>query len=213
MAPAWSLVTALLRLLLLLLLLLLLVPLKSACVCRYAITVWFSRKRKSPNTDASQHPQHSLDQVALQRATPQGTACSSNPNPSRRQGTDTANTAARLYTGHTSEAEPLSNQSEAASDAHTDTYMPQPAHASDRDNQNGAAVPQRQISKPGSIFVSIAAYRDPECQWTMHNLFQQADVPDLVCVGVVWQIDAVEDAAFVRLAGSDRKHRQVLMLR
>ena len=66
--------------------------------------------------------------------------------------------------------------------------------------------------KPGSIFVSIAAYRDPECQWTMRDLFRQAEEPGLVTVGVVWQIDAVADAAFVRVAGNTQRtqrHQQV----
>ena len=65
------------------------------------------------------------------------------------------------------------------------------------------------ITKPGCIFVSVAAYRDPECQWTMCDLFKQADAPERVHVGVVWQVDAVEDAAFVRVAGPNKRHRQV----
>ena len=66
--------------------------------------------------------------------------------------------------------------------------------------------------KPGSIFVSVAAYRDPECQWTMRDLFRQAGEPELVTVGVVWQIDAVADAPFVRVAGNTQRHRQVRSL-
>lgn len=72
-----------------------------------------------------------------------------------------------------------------------------------------SATPQGKVTKPGCIFVSIAAYRDPECQWTIRDLFKQADAPELVHVGVVWQVDAVEDAAFVRVAGADKRHRQV----
>ena len=72
-----------------------------------------------------------------------------------------------------------------------------------------STTPKGKVTKPGCIFVSIAAYRDPECQWTIRDLFKQADAPELVHVGVVWQVDAVEDAAFVRVAGADKRHRQV----
>lgn len=72
-----------------------------------------------------------------------------------------------------------------------------------------STTPKGKVTKPGCIFVSIAAYRDPECQWTLRDLFKQADAPELVHVGVVWQVDAVEDAAFVRIAGADKRHRQV----
>lgn len=54
------------------------------------------------------------------------------------------------------------------------------------------------------IFVSIAAFRDEECQWTLRDLFLQAACPDRVSVGVVWQIDPEADAYFVRLAGASR---------
>ena len=43
----------------------------------------------------------------------------------------------------------------------------------------------------------------------MHDLFRQAEGADLVTVGVVWQIDGVADAAFVRVAGNTQRHRQV----
>lgn len=39
-----------------------------------------------------------------------------------------------------------------------------------------------------AIFVSIAAYRDPEGPWTLHSLFSQADHPERVRVGIVWQV-------------------------
>lgn len=44
------------------------------------------------------------------------------------------------------------------------------------------------------IFVQIASYRDPECQWTIQDLFAKAKHPDRVFVGVCWQFVAVEDA-------------------
>ncbi len=76
-------------------------------------------------------------------------------------------------------------------------------------NRQATALYKGHMTKPGCIFVSIAAYRDPECQWTICDLFKQADAPELVHVGVVWQVDAVEDAAFVRVAGPNKRHKQV----
>ena len=79
-------------------------------------------------------------------------------------------------------------------------------------NHEASAACSHDGCKPGSIFVSIAAYRDPECQWTIRDLFRQAEEAELVTVGVVWQIDAVADAAFVRVAGNAQRHRQVTSL-
>ncbi len=39
------------------------------------------------------------------------------------------------------------------------------------------------------IFVNIASYRDPECQWTVKDLFDRALHPELVTVGICWQFD------------------------
>ena len=88
--------------------------------------------------------------------------------------------------------------------------MPEPLAAS-MQATNCTSPSSRHTVKPGpgNIFVSIAAYRDPECQWTVCDLFKQAGEPELVNVGVVWQIDAVEDASFVRVAGSSKRHKQV----
>jgi glycosyltransferase involved in cell wall biosynthesis len=38
-----------------------------------------------------------------------------------------------------------------------------------------------------SIFVSIAAYRDPECQYTVESLLNQASNSDNIKIGVLWQ--------------------------
>jgi len=43
------------------------------------------------------------------------------------------------------------------------------------------------------IFVSIAAYRDPECQWTIKDLFEKAYLPDRVNVGICWQVLPEDD--------------------
>ncbi len=40
----------------------------------------------------------------------------------------------------------------------------------------------------GSIFVSIASYRDPETRWTVWDLFRKAKRPDQIHVGIVWQV-------------------------
>lgn len=111
--------------------------------------------------------------------------------------------------------------------------------------------PER-CSRPASesselIFISVAAYRDPEAKWTLQDLFskvqnpscryksldssrsrkqlpsswpffelQRRDVfvqasmcvqarhPERLRVGVVWQIDAIQDQDFVRMAGDER---------
>jgi predicted 2-oxoglutarate/Fe(II)-dependent dioxygenase YbiX/peroxiredoxin len=39
------------------------------------------------------------------------------------------------------------------------------------------------------IFVQIASYRDPECQWTVKDLFEKASHPDRISVGICWQFD------------------------
>ncbi len=44
-----------------------------------------------------------------------------------------------------------------------------------------------------SIFVLIASYRDPECQWTVKDLFDKAARPERIRVGICWQADPEED--------------------
>eukprot|EP00753_Platysulcus_tardus_P017269 PLAT6345.1.p1 GENE.PLAT6345.1~~PLAT6345.1.p1 ORF type:complete len:378 (+),score=136.13 PLAT6345.1:132-1136(+) len=44
-----------------------------------------------------------------------------------------------------------------------------------------------------SIFVSIASYRDPECQHTVASLLRSASHPERVFIGICWQFDADED--------------------
>lgn len=45
-----------------------------------------------------------------------------------------------------------------------------------------------------TIFVSIPSYRDPECQYTIVDLFQKAKHPKRVRVGVCWQVNRAEDS-------------------
>ncbi len=46
---------------------------------------------------------------------------------------------------------------------------------------------------PPRILVSIASYRDTECQWTIRDLFEKASEPARVSVGVCWQFIREED--------------------
>lgn len=43
------------------------------------------------------------------------------------------------------------------------------------------------------IFVQIASYRDPECQWTVKDLFEKASHPDRISVGICWQFVPEDD--------------------
>ncbi|MDB5850053.1 MAG: hypothetical protein JWP29_3805 [Rhodoferax sp.] len=45
------------------------------------------------------------------------------------------------------------------------------------------------------IFVHIPSYRDHECQWTVKDLFEKAEHPERVFVGICWQTFAPEDQA------------------
>jgi [Skp1-protein]-hydroxyproline N-acetylglucosaminyltransferase len=45
-----------------------------------------------------------------------------------------------------------------------------------------------------TIFVSIPSYRDPECQWTVKDLFAKAKYPNRIYVGICWQINQEQDA-------------------
>ncbi|WP_142850064.1 GlcNAc-transferase family protein [Telmatospirillum sp. J64-1] len=44
-----------------------------------------------------------------------------------------------------------------------------------------------------TIFISIASYRDPDCQNTVRDLFRKATHPDRVFVGICWQFVPGED--------------------
>jgi len=43
------------------------------------------------------------------------------------------------------------------------------------------------------IFVQIASYRDPECQWTLKDLFEKAKHPERLFVGLCLQYDPQQD--------------------
>ena len=38
-----------------------------------------------------------------------------------------------------------------------------------------------------TIFVQVASYRDPDCQWTIKDLFEKATHPERIWVGICWQ--------------------------
>jgi hypothetical protein len=48
-------------------------------------------------------------------------------------------------------------------------------------------------TRKDTIFVQIASYRDPECQWTVKDLFDQAEHPERLTVGICWQYIPAED--------------------
>ncbi len=51
-----------------------------------------------------------------------------------------------------------------------------------------------QEEETATIFVSVASYRDSECQHTLQNLFKTAMRSERIFVGVVWQASEEEDA-------------------
>jgi predicted 2-oxoglutarate/Fe(II)-dependent dioxygenase YbiX len=54
---------------------------------------------------------------------------------------------------------------------------------------NARRAPRRAPALDGAprIFVRMAAYRDPECAWTVADAFDKADHPDRVFFGICWQ--------------------------
>ncbi len=57
----------------------------------------------------------------------------------------------------------------------------------------GMAKQAKNNTGAGRIYVQIASYRDPECQWTVKDLFEKAENPDRITVGICWQFDEEED--------------------
>ena len=51
------------------------------------------------------------------------------------------------------------------------------------------------MSRRPTIFVQMASYRDPKCQWTIKDLFEKAKHPRRVHVGVCGQYDRELDQA------------------
>jgi hypothetical protein len=59
------------------------------------------------------------------------------------------------------------------------------------------------------IFVQIASYRDPELPWTIHDLFEKADHPERVFVGVCLQVVPEVDQACEPMAARPEQVRCV----
>lgn len=63
------------------------------------------------------------------------------------------------------------------------------------DNKVEEVMAKKRNNNAPRIFVNIASYRDPECQWTVKDLFEKASDPDRIFVGICWQFDEEEDQA------------------
>ena len=124
------------------------------------------------------------------------------PSTSRSQVTPSACSMDRKLKSHRSgdsprASSPSTEQATTGKEPHA-----RPAHP--EISSGGLPSSTRDVDKPernDMTFVSVASYRDPECQWTIKDAFQKADHPELVRFGVAWQWDAKEDAQFVRVAG------------
>jgi Glycosyltransferase (GlcNAc) len=57
------------------------------------------------------------------------------------------------------------------------------------------------------IFIQIAAYRDPECQATIRDLFAKAEHPSRLFVGLCWQVDPARDPDLVLEGHSEQVRR------
>lgn len=58
-----------------------------------------------------------------------------------------------------------------------------------------------------TIFVSIPSYRDPECQYTVLDLFAKARHPERIYIGICWQADHDEDKSCFLLDFGDHAAR------
>lgn len=71
--------------------------------------------------------------------------------------------------------------------------------------KSSIAVPRAlpDVDQLGSrIFVSMAAFRDPETRWTVNDLLTKAIYPARLRIGIVWQIDAAADTGFMDMPHS-----------
>ena len=56
------------------------------------------------------------------------------------------------------------------------------------EQQQGTGDAERRDRGGGEIFVSVVCFRDSECMWTMRSLLSNADRPEALRIGVVWQV-------------------------
>lgn len=68
-----------------------------------------------------------------------------------------------------------------------DAGIPQPTHGIKR---------RAQLNSKSHLLHILGSF----LQWTLLDLFEKAEQPELVRVGVVWQVDWAADAPFVRIA-------------
>lgn len=95
-----------------------------------------------------------------------------------------ANLADALYDYRLSPPRPAMERRQAASAAAIRELAAALFHA-----RHEADVPAAGAAADGRILVLIATYRDPDCQWTIHDLFTRARHPDRITVGVCWQYE------------------------
>ena len=60
-------------------------------------------------------------------------------------------------------------------------------------------IAEHQSSSSERIFVSIAAFRDPETRWTVRDLLSKASQHERLRIAVVWQLDAASEAELTDL--------------
>ncbi|KAG2425670.1 hypothetical protein HXX76_013512 [Chlamydomonas incerta] len=171
---------------------------------RYAITAWFHRAPPPPPPAAAAattvpHPPQSEPQGARAEAAPAAppSAAPAAPMPIPAP-TAAADAHADAQEGASAGAGPGPSSLASAAEMEAGASG---GGGGGGGNDIGGGLRGRGRRLP-HIFVSIAAYRDPECAWTLQSLFSAAAHPERVRVGVVWQVHPTEDAGMVRVAGA-----------
>ena len=71
-------------------------------------------------------------------------------------------------------------------------------------------MPQGPANSPSErIFISIAAFRDPETRWTVKDLLRKASKPDRLRIAIVWQVDTASESDIMELPVSASQKSQV----
>lgn len=60
-----------------------------------------------------------------------------------------------------------------------------------------------------TIFVSIASYRDPDCENTVKSLFENAAHPERLALGICWQFVPLKEPALLQIFEYQERLRQV----
>jgi hypothetical protein len=162
---------------------------------RYSITCWFYKQQSSKHLPAQQGAAApAMDTVPGPWQTPSSDApCSDTCSEQQQQGNNVCTPTLHDAPGSSpDEASVEGNQS-------SDAAIPLKVGINTSSSSSNSSDTRHK-----TIFVSIAAFRDAECQWTLRDMFLKAAHPDRVTAGVVWQVDPVHDAAFVRMAGGEK---------